>query len=101
MTIQAERLETLLGQINGGHAADALPELDRLLKQQPANPAALALRAEALRLTGRLEEATAAYKAAGEKGAGARNWLLAGVLLAAERKTDEALICLKNALAQS
>ena len=28
MTIQAGRLETLLGQINGGHAAEALPELD-------------------------------------------------------------------------
>ncbi len=101
MTIQAGRLETLLGQINGGHAADALPELDRLLQQQPAHPAALALRAEALRMAGRVEEATAAYKEAGEKGAGARNWLLAGVLLAAERKTDDALVCLRNALAQS
>ena len=101
MTIQAERLETLLGQINGGHAADALPELDRLLIQKPANPAALALRAEALRMTGRLEEAAAAYKEAGEKGAGARNWLLAGVLLAAERKSDDAVHCLRNALAQS
>jgi protein O-GlcNAc transferase len=101
MTIQAGRLETLLGQINGGRAVDALPELDRLLEQQPAHPAALALRAEALRMAGRLEEATAAYREAGEKGAGARNWLLAGVLLAAERKTDEALKCLKNALAQS
>ncbi len=101
MTIQAGRLETLLGQINGGHAADALPELDRLLIQQPAHPGALALRAEALRMTGRLEEATLAYKRAGESGAGARNWLLAGVLLAAERQTDEAVQCLRNALAQS
>ena len=101
MTIQAGRLETLLGQINGGHAAEALPELDCLLMQQPANPAALALRAEALRMTGRLEEATAAYKEAGEKGAGPRNWLLAGILLAAERKTDDAVQCLRHALAQS
>jgi protein O-GlcNAc transferase len=101
MTIQAGRLETLLEQINGGRAADALSELDRLLKQQPTHPAALALRAEALRLAGRLPEATAAYRLAGQNGAGARNWLLAGVLLAAERKTDEAVECLQSALAQS
>jgi protein O-GlcNAc transferase len=101
MTIQAGRLETLLEQINGGRAAEALSELDRMLTQQPTHPAALALRAEALRLTGRLQEATEAYRLAGQNGAGPRNWLLAGVLLAAERKTDEAVECLQGALAQA
>jgi len=101
MTIPAGRLDTLLKQINGGRAAKALPEIDRLLERQPGHAAVLALRAEALRLTGRLDEATAAYRQAGERGAGARNWLVAGVLLAAERKTDEAVSCLRHALAES
>lgn len=101
MTIQAARLDTLLQQINGGRAANALPELDQMLKQQPGHPAALALRAEALRLTGRSLEAIEAYRQAGEKGAGGRNWLVAGLLLATERKTDDALKCLRKALAES
>src|SRR5579863_3832497 len=101
MTIQAARLDTLLQQINGGRAANALPELDQMLKQQPGHPAALALRAEALRLTGRSLEAIEAYRQAGEKGAGGRNWLVAGLLLATERKTDDAMKCLRNALAES
>jgi predicted O-linked N-acetylglucosamine transferase (SPINDLY family)/SAM-dependent methyltransferase len=101
MTIPAGRLESLLEQINGGRAAGALPQLDRLLQQQPANPAILVLRAEALRLLGRLPEAVEAFRHAGERGAGTRSWLLAGMLLAAERKTDEALTCLRQALAES
>ena len=101
MTTAARRLESLLEQINGGEAADALPELDRLLQQQPVNPAILVLRAEALRLLGRLPEAMEAFRRAGESGAGTRSWLLAGMLLAAERKTDEALACLRHALAES
>ena len=98
------QIETLLGQINGGQPELALPELDRLLQQQPTDAAALALRAEALRLLGRIPEAIAAYRRAGEHcagAAGARNWLVAGLLLASDRKTDDALHCLRRAHAES
>jgi protein O-GlcNAc transferase len=101
MTIQAGQLERLLTQINGGSAAGALAELDELLEQQPTHAAVLALRAEALRLSGRLPEAVEAYQKAGENGAGARNWLVAGALLAAERKTDDAVRCLLKALEET
>jgi protein O-GlcNAc transferase len=101
MTIQAGQLTQLLEQINGGEAARALPELDRLLKEHPTHPSALTLRAEALRTLGRAPEAIEAYQRAGESGAGARNWLVAGVMLAADRKTDEALKCLLKALAET
>ncbi len=97
MIISPERLETLLEQINTGQAAATLPELDRLRAQLPEHPAVLSLRAEALRLSGRSVEAIEAYKQAGEKGGGARSWLAAGVLLAAERATDEALQYLSKA----
>jgi predicted O-linked N-acetylglucosamine transferase (SPINDLY family)/SAM-dependent methyltransferase len=101
MTIPAERLQTLLTQINDGRAAEALPELDQFLKQQPGHLAALTLRAEALRMMGHVPGAIEAFKQAAEKGAGARNWLVAGTMLAAERNTDEALKCLRNALAET
>jgi protein O-GlcNAc transferase len=101
MTIQPNPLLVLLEQINGGQAADALVELDRLHTQLPGHPGVLALRAEALRLTGRRAEAIDAFKLAGENGAGARNWLAAGILLSAERATDEAVRCLVKALAES
>jgi protein O-GlcNAc transferase len=101
MSIPGEHLARLLEQINGGAAALALPEIDRLLVQQPGHPGALALRAEALRLNGRPAEAIEAFREAGARGAGARNWLAAGILLAAERKTDDALKCLLNALEES
>ena len=84
----------MIEQINGGRAAEALPVLDGLLLQHPGHPVVLALRAEALRMLERVPEAIEAYRLAAEHGAGARNWLLAGMLLAAERKTDEALRCL-------
>ncbi|WP_188130789.1 methyltransferase domain-containing protein [Paraburkholderia panacisoli] len=100
MTNLAERLEALLHQVNSGDAATAMPELDALLVQHPGHLGALALRAEALRLTGRPTEAIATFRAVGESGGGARNWLAAGVLLAAERSTEEALHCLQNALAE-
>src|SRR6185312_12507362 len=99
MSIPAGRLETLLEQINGGQAAAALPELERLQAQAPTDPAVLSIRAEALRLAGRSTEAIATYKLAGERGAGSRSWLAAGVLLAAERATEEALQCLLKAAA--
>ena len=94
-------LEILIEQINGGRAAEALPVLDGLLLQNPGHPTVLAIRAEALRLLERVPEAIEAYRLAAEHGAGARNWLLAGMLLAGERKTDQALRCLQEALAQA
>ena len=100
MIIQAEQLATLLKQVNNGYAAKALPKLDKLLAQQPKHPAVLALKAEALRQSGRLAEAIEAFQEAGAKGGGARNWLAAGVLLAAERNTDEAVRCLQTALGE-
>ncbi len=101
MASQDLPLQELLGRINGGQAAAALIDLDRLLRRQPANAALLALRAEALRLSGRAAEAVAAFRKAGEHGAGARNWLAAGVLLAAERDTDQAVECLRRGLAEA
>ncbi len=98
MTMQPDRLDTLLERINAGRAADTLPELDGLLRRQPLHPGLLALKAEALRLAGRVPEAVQAFRQAGERGAGPRNWLAAGVLLAAERSTDQALECLHRAL---
>ena len=101
MTIQSAQLAALLNRINGGDAAGTLHELDELLALQPGQPALLGLRAEALRLAGRLPEAIVAFRQAGELGAGARNWLAAGILLAAVRDTDEALNCLRKALGEA
>jgi len=101
MTIKAERLAELLEQINSGHAKKALPSIDKWLEKEPEHPALLGLKAEALRMLGRVAEAIAAYKRAGQGGAGARNWMVAGMLLAGERSTDEAIECLRNALALS
>jgi protein O-GlcNAc transferase len=101
MEVLAESLNTLLEQMNSGRAAQALPELEQMLIQEPAHPGLLTLRAEALRLTGRLEAAVDAFKRAGESGGGPRNWLIAGVLLTNERKIDEALLYLQRALAQA
>ena len=99
MSIHPGHLEALLEQINAGQAAAALPELERLQAQLPTHPAVLSVRAEALRLAGRPAEAIAVFKQAGEQGAGPRSWLAAGILLAAERATDEALQCLLKAAA--
>lgn len=101
MSIPAGHLETLLEQINGGQAAAVLPELERLQAQLPTDPTVLSLRAEALRLAGRTAEAIEAFKQAGEQGLGVRSWLAAGVLLAGERATEEALQCLLKAGAAS
>jgi protein O-GlcNAc transferase len=101
MSIHPGHLEALLEQINGGQAAAALPELERLNAQLPAHPAVLSLRAEALRLAGRPAEAITVFKQAGAQGAGARSWLAAGILLAAERATEEALHCLLKAAAET
>lgn len=87
-----------LDQINAGQASAVIPELRILLQQQPGHPTLLTLLAEACRLAGRVEEAVVAYRQAGEAGAGSRNWLAAGVLLAERRRTDDALACLKRGL---
>lgn len=100
MKIQADRLAALLEQINLGQAKKALPTLDKLLRQEPAHPGLLALRAEAVHQTGTAAEALVAFRRAGEGGGGARNWLAAGILLAAERNTDEAMPCLLRAVAE-
>jgi predicted O-linked N-acetylglucosamine transferase (SPINDLY family)/SAM-dependent methyltransferase len=97
MTNPAARLQALIEQVNSGAAAEALPEIERWLAQHPDNPALLAVKAEALRLGGRGAEAIPVYQRAAEKGGGARNWWVAGALLAGERKIDEALKCLLNA----
>jgi protein O-GlcNAc transferase len=101
MAISEMGITELLELINGGRAVEALPEVERLLALQPEDLGLLTLKAEALRVTGRVHEAIAAYRKAGECGAGSRNWLLAGMMLADERNIDEALKCLKQALAAS
>ena len=101
MSNSAAVLTSLLDQINGGRAADALRTLDRLDPRLPADPVILQLRAEALRHVGRFGEAIDAYRRAGELGAGTRNWLAAGILLAAERETEESVRCLTRAHEQS
>ncbi len=101
MSIQPGRLEALVSQINTGQAAEALPELDWLHSQLPEHPGVLTLRAEALRLSGRTADAIQAFKQAGQRGGGVRNWLAAGLLLAAERATDESVQCLSKALEEA
>lgn len=101
MSLPSHQLDDLLAQINHGQAAEALPALEALLEAHPRHPALLTLRAEALRFCGRLSEAATAYEEAGRHGGGLRNWLLAGILLAAEMQTDAALVCLHNAAAEA
>ncbi|OLL29336.1 hypothetical protein BTH42_22875 [Burkholderia sp. SRS-W-2-2016] len=91
----------LLERINGGQAAEALPEVEQWLALHPGNPGLLTLKAEALRICGRARDAIAAYREAGEKGAGSRNWLVAGMLLTGEREIDAALDCLARARAEA
>src|SRR3984885_11072965 len=98
-TTQTGRLELLLERINGGQAAEGLPDLELLHSQQPGNLAVMSLRAEALRHAGHHSETIDAYRKAGESGAGARNWLAAGILLASERSTEQSIECLRKALA--
>ncbi len=101
MGASAQSLEVLLADINSGRSAQALPELNELLVRHPGHPGLLTLRAEALRLTGHVEEAVAAFKHAGESGGGPRNWLIAGLLLANGRNIEESLACLRRALAET
>ncbi|HEY6457798.1 MAG TPA: methyltransferase domain-containing protein [Steroidobacteraceae bacterium] len=101
MESAARSLESLLNDVNDGRAAQALPELDHMLCSLPGHPGLLTLRAEALRLTGQLPEAVVAFKHAGETGASPRSWLIAGVLLTNERNIEEAVKCLRRALAET
>jgi predicted O-linked N-acetylglucosamine transferase (SPINDLY family) len=91
----------ILLRINQGEAESVLPELRQALARTPGQPALLTLLAEACRLSGREAEALTFYREAGAAGGGSRNWLAAGILLAARRQTDEALACLQRALAES
>ncbi len=97
----ADPVQTLLALINGGQPAQAIPELQARLREQPGHPALLTLLAEAYRVAGRPVEAIPAYQQAGEAGGGSRNWLAAGILLADARQSDEALACLARALQES
>jgi len=100
MATESNLTELLLGQINNGQAANALLQIDELLASQTHHPGLLTLKAEALRMCGRDAEALEAYKKAGAVGGGARNWLMAGVMLCNARRIDEALTCLTYAIAE-
>ncbi len=89
----------LLTQINTGEAKEALLKIEALLLQFPLHLGLLVLRAEALRVTDQSAEAIIAFRQAGAFGGGARNWMAAGHLLAQERRMEEALVCLRYALA--
>jgi len=92
--------EHLLHQIQNGQAAAALDQIEPLLAAQPNHPGLLTLKAEALRFSQRGPEAIAVYQRAGAVGGGARNWLVAGHLLMAERRVDDALASLTYAIAE-
>ena len=100
MTTAPSLTETLLHQIQNGQAAQALDQIDPLLAAQPNHPGLLTLKAEALRFSQRGHEAIAVYQRAGAVGGGARNWLVAGHLLMAERRIDDALASLTYAIAE-
>jgi predicted O-linked N-acetylglucosamine transferase (SPINDLY family) len=100
MTTAPNLTEILLHQIQHGETEAALQQLDPLLAQQPNHPGLLTLKAEALRFSNRGREAIGVYQRAGAVGGGARNWLVAGHLLVADRRIDEALASLTYAIAE-
>ena len=100
MTTAPTLTETLLHQIQHGEADAALQQIEPLLEQQPNHPGLLTLKAEALRFSNRGREAIGVYQRAGAVGGGARNWLVAGHLLVADRRIDEALSALTYAIAE-
>lgn len=100
MTTPPTLTEILLQQIQNGQANLALQQIEPLLEQQPNQPGLLTLKAEALRFSGRGREAIPVYQRAGAVGGGARNWLVAGHLLMAERRVDESLAALMFAIAE-
>lgn len=100
MSTSPNLTEVLLHQIQNGQADLALQQIEPLLEQQPNHPGLLTLKAEALRFSGRGREAIPVYQRAGAVGGGARNWLVAGHLLMAERRVDDALAALMFAIAE-
>lgn len=100
MVTEKNLTDVLLDQINHGQTTSALEKINHLLEQQPNQPGLLTLKAEALRLSGRASEAIEAFRRAGAVGGGPRNWLVAGLMLSEERRIDESLACLMNAIAE-
>jgi predicted O-linked N-acetylglucosamine transferase (SPINDLY family) len=100
MATESNLTDVLIHQIHNGQTASALTQLNSLLDQQPNHPALLTLKAEALRLSGQNAGAIETYRRAGAVGGGARNWLVAGLMLGSERRIDEALSCLTFAVAE-
>lgn len=97
MAADGNLIEALLNDINNGKAGTALPRIEELLFRAPDHAGLLTLRAEALRVTGRDDEAIAAFRLAGEKGVSARNWMVAGIMLALHQRIEEAIDCLRKA----
>ncbi|SAK97871.1 TPR repeat-containing protein [Caballeronia calidae] len=100
MASETNLTDVLLKQINNGQAGAALKRIGDLLRNDPNHPGLLTLQAEGLRMSGRHAEAIESYRRAGAVGGGARNWLVAGLLLGGERRTDEALKCLMFGIAE-
>jgi predicted O-linked N-acetylglucosamine transferase (SPINDLY family)/2-polyprenyl-3-methyl-5-hydroxy-6-metoxy-1,4-benzoquinol methylase len=92
-----KQLQQLLLHINSGQAAETLPKIESLLKKHPTHLGLMTLKAESLRLIGQTDAAIQTFTQSAELGAGERNWLSAGVLLATQRRVDEALACFDKA----
>lgn len=92
-------VSALLDQINRREVVAALEQIENLLDRYPAHLGLLTLRAEALRVSGRVNEAIDAYRLLGAAGGGLRNWVAAGLMLSDERRAEEALECLTHAIA--
>ena len=97
--ISPQEIESLLAQINGGKARIALAHIEKRIRRNGKSKVLLALRAEALRLSGDLSGAIDACQLAAAAGAPG-NWLRAGQLLAGERRPDEAFTCLTKAMSE-
>ncbi|WP_144108593.1 hypothetical protein [Paraburkholderia sp. BCC1886] len=100
MATENNLTEVLIHQIQNGQTDSALQQLAGLLEQEPNQPGLLTLKAEALRLSGQSGAAIDAYRRAGAVGGGARNWLVAGLMLSNERRIDESISCLTFAIAE-
>jgi protein O-GlcNAc transferase len=88
-------ITVLFQQILAGQHEDALACIEKWLVSKPGQRGLLLLKAEALMKAARNAEAIDAFRLAGKAGAGVRAWLAAGTLLAAERRVDESLDCLR------
>ncbi len=90
----------ILEKINTGLFEEAALELAHIKHIAPNLPVVMVLQAELYRLTHKTNEAIELYKQAGSLGAGARNWLAAGNLLAGQNRIRDALLCLQRGLAE-